>query len=236
MDSGLARLTSRGSPVINFNCDKLRIISWLSFFSCLDPGKPIEYFFASDATAIIAHTRKVVYLEDNDIAAIADGVLSITRVTRPGVKDLTTGTREVTTLKMELEEIKKGNYSTFMQKEIFEQPESVLNTMRGRINYETYVVKLGGIEPYLTDIRRCRRLIIIGCGTSYHSAVATRALLQELTQLPVMLEMASELLDCDTPVFRDDVCIFISQSGETADTLNALRVCKGILFLENCQN
>ena len=168
-----------------------------------------------------------MYLEDNDVAAVADGVLSITRITRPGIKDLTTGTREVTTLKMELEEIRKGNYETFMQKEIFEQPESVVRTMLGRVNHETGVVKLGGIEPYLTDIRRCRKLIIIGCGTSYHSAVATRALIQELTQLPVMLEMASEFLDCETPVFRDDVCIFISQSGETADTLNALRVCKG---------
>jgi glucosamine--fructose-6-phosphate aminotransferase (isomerizing) len=197
------------------------------FFRCINPGKPIEYFFASDASAIIEHTRKVVYLEDNDVAAVADGVLTITRIIRPGIKDLTTGTREVTTLKMELEEIRKGNYETFMQKEIFEQPESVVRTMLGRVNHETGVVKLGGIEPYLTDIRRCRKLIIIGCGTSYHSAVATRALIQELTQLPVMIEMASEFLDCETPVFRDDVCIFISQSGETADTLNALRVCKG---------
>ena len=176
-----------------------------------------------------------MYLEDNDVAAIANGVLSINRITREGHKDPTTGAREVTTLTMELEEIMKGEYSTFMQKEIFEQPESVVNTMRGRINYETGVVKLGGIEPRITDIKRCRRLVMIACGTSYHSAIATRALLEELTELPVMLDLASEFLDRDTPVFRDDVCFFISQSGETADTLNALRACKGtdFLFLEN---
>jgi glucosamine--fructose-6-phosphate aminotransferase (isomerizing) len=103
--------------------------------------------------------------------------------------------------------------------------------MRGRINYETGVVKLGGIEPRITDIKRCRRLVMIACGTSYHSAIATRALLEELTELPVMLDLASEFLDRDTPVFRDDVCFFISQSGETADTLNALRACKGTAFL-----
>jgi len=194
--------------------------------SSLDAEQAIEYFFASDASAIIEHTQKVVYLEDNDVAAIANGVLSINRITREGHKDPTTGAREVTTLTMELEEIMKGEYSTFMQKEIFEQPESVVNTMRGRINYETGVVKLGGIEPRITDIKRCRRLVMIACGTSYHSAIATRALLEELTELPVMLDLASEFLDRDTPVFRDDVCFFISQSGETADTLNALRACK----------
>ena len=182
-------------------------------FGPSNPQDSVEYFFASDASALIEHTRKVVYLEDNDVAAVADGVLTITRIIRPGIKDLTTGTREVTTLKMELEEIRKGNYETFMQKEIFEQPESVVRTMLGRVNHETGVVKLGGIEPYLTDIRRCRKLIIIGCGTSYHSAVATRALIQELTQLPVMLEMASEFLDCETPVFQ---CFRTSQVQHSA--------------------
>ena len=114
-----------------------------------------------------------------------------------------------------------------MQKEIFEQPESVVNTMRGRINFDEEVVTLGGIKDYVHEIKRCRRLLLIGCGTSYHSAIACRALLEELTELPVMLDLASDFLDRKTPVFRDDVCFFISQSGETADTLNALRYCKG---------
>lgn len=85
---------------------------------------------------------------------------------------------------------------------------------------------LGGIKDYIPEIKRCRRLMLIGCGTSYHSAIATRQLLEELTELPVMVELASDFLDRTTPVFRDDVCFFISQSGETADTLMALRYCK----------
>ena len=134
--------------------------------------------------------------------------------------------REIITLKMELQQIMKGNYDYFMQKEIFEQPESVINTMRGRLNFHDKSVVLGGIKDYIPEIKRCRRLMLIGCGTSYHSAVATRQLLEELTELPVMVELASDFLDRTTPVFRDDVCFFISQSGETADTLMALRYCK----------
>jgi glucosamine--fructose-6-phosphate aminotransferase (isomerizing) len=134
--------------------------------------------------------------------------------------------REITTLKMEIQEIMKGNYKYFMQKEIFEQPESAINTMRGRVNFVDRTVTLGGIKEYIPEIKRCRRLMLIGCGTSYHSAVATRQLLEELTELPVMIELASDFLDRNTPIFRDDVCFFISQSGETADTLMALRYCK----------
>lgn len=135
--------------------------------------------------------------------------------------------REITTLKMEIQQIMKGNYEYFMQKEIFEQPESVINTMRGRVNFSNNnSVTLGGIKEYIPEIKRCRRLMLIGCGTSYHSAVATRQLLEELTELPVMVELASDFLDRNTPIFRDDVCFFISQSGETADTLMALRYCK----------
>jgi len=159
------------------------------------------------------------------VAAVGKGVLSIHRVSR-SLDDSSPLSREVTTLKMEIQQIMKGNYSTFMQKEIFEQPESVVNTMRGRINFEQEVVTLGGIKEFIPEIKRCRRLLLIGCGTSYHSAIACRALLEELTELPVMLDLASDFLDRHTPIFRDDVCFFISQSGETADTLNALRYCK----------
>uniref|UniRef100_A0A671RGJ7 glutamine--fructose-6-phosphate transaminase (isomerizing) n=1 Tax=Sinocyclocheilus anshuiensis TaxID=1608454 RepID=A0A671RGJ7_9TELE len=122
--------------------------------------------------------------------------------------------------------IPSGNFKAFMQKEIFEQPESVVNTMRGRICFDSNTVILGGLSDHLKEIKRCRRLIVIGCGTSYHAGVATRQILEELTELPVMVELASDFLDRITPVFRDDVCFFISQSGETADTLMALRYCK----------
>ncbi|XP_076264377.1 glutamine--fructose-6-phosphate aminotransferase [isomerizing] 2-like isoform X4 [Rhynchophorus ferrugineus] len=185
--------------------------------------KQVEYFFASDASAIIEHTNRVIYFEDDDIAAVRNGILSIHRVRRGGDDP---NHREITTLKMELQQIMKGNYDYYMQKEIFEQPESVVNTMRGRVNFETKTVVLGGIKEHIPEIKRCRRLMLIGCGTSYHSAIATRQLLEELTELPVMVELASDFLDRTTPVFRDDVCFFISQSGETADTLMALRYCK----------
>jgi len=190
-------------------------------------GDAVEYFFASDASAIIEHTNRVIFLEDDDVAAVKMGVLSIHRITRTSQGTQDQVSREITTLKMEIQQIMKGNYSSFMQKEIFEQPESVVNTMRGRINFEKEEVTLGGIKTFAPEIRRCRRLLLIGCGTSYHSAIASRQLLEELTELPVMVDLASDFLDRSTPIFRDDVCFFISQSGETADTLMALRYCKG---------
>ncbi|KAF4530961.1 hypothetical protein B566_EDAN011342 [Ephemera danica] len=185
--------------------------------------REVEYFFASDASAVIEHTNRVIFLEDDDVAAVKDGTLSIHRMRR-SLDD--PHAREITTIKMEIQQIMKGNYSSFMQKEIFEQPESVVNTMRGRVNFENKSIILGGIKDYIPEIKRCRRLMLIGCGTSYHSAVATRQMLEELTELPVMVELASDFLDRNTPVYRDDVCFFISQSGETADTLMALRYCK----------
>ncbi|NXP35883.1 GFPT1 aminotransferase, partial [Leiothrix lutea] len=193
--------------------------------TCLFPveEKAVEYYFASDASAVIEHTNRVIFLEDDDVAAVVDGRLSIHRVKRtagdhPG--------RAVQTLQMELQQIMKGNFSSFMQKEIFEQPESVVNTMRGRVNFDDYTVNLGGLKDHIKEIQRCRRLILIACGTSYHAGVATRQVLEELTELPVMVELASDFLDRNTPVFRDDVCFFLSQSGETADTLMCLRYCK----------
>uniref|UniRef100_A0A8C1IUM0 glutamine--fructose-6-phosphate transaminase (isomerizing) n=1 Tax=Cyprinus carpio TaxID=7962 RepID=A0A8C1IUM0_CYPCA len=193
--------------------------------TCLFPvdQKAVEYYFASDASAVIEHTNRVIFLEDDDIAAVRDGCLSIHRIKR------TAGdhpARAIQTLQMELQQIMKGNFSSFMQKEIFEQPESVVNTMRGRVNFENNTVILGGLKDHIKEIQRCRRLILIACGTSYHAGVATRQVLEELTELPVMVELASDFLDRNTPVFRDDVCFFISQSGETADSLLALRYCK----------
>ncbi|KAA0713669.1 Glutamine--fructose-6-phosphate aminotransferase [isomerizing] 1 [Triplophysa tibetana] len=193
--------------------------------TCLFPvdDKAVEYYFASDASAVIEHTNQVIFLEDDDVAAVSDGRLSIHRIKR------TAGdhpARAIQTLQMELQQIMKGNFSSFMQKEIFEQPESVVNTMRGRVNFENNTLILGGLKDHIKEIQRCRRLILIACGTSYHAGVATRQVLEELTELPVMVELASDFLDRNTPVFRDDVCFFISQSGETADSLLALRYCK----------
>ncbi|KAK3772148.1 hypothetical protein RRG08_013694 [Elysia crispata] len=238
--------TSRGSPLIigvksksKLNADHFPVLNskdMRGFFSGsygrkdedlqyhpIGPHKEIEYFFTSDPSCVIEYTNQVIYLEENDIASVHGGVLDIHR----GSRSLDERTyREVCTLKMELEQIMKGSYSSFLQKEIFEQPESVVNTMRGRVNFDTKEVVLGGLKEHIREIRRCRRLLFIAAGTSYHSAIATRQLLEELTELPVMVELSSDFMDRKMPVFRDDVVFFLSQSGETADTLQALRYCK----------
>ncbi len=205
------------------------------------PDHSAEYFFASDPSAIVEHTKRVIYLEDDDVAAVDDrGNLSIHRMERgargkmAGVRDPARGgggvasplSREIQTLQLELRQIMRGPFDHFMQKEIHEQPESIFNTVRGRVCFEKKKVVLGGIKDFIPEIRRCRRLMLIGCGTSHHSALATRQVLEELTELPVMVDLASDFLDRRTPIFRDDVCFFISQSGETIDTLLALRYCK----------
>ena len=187
------------------------------------PGDAIEYFFASDASAIIEHTNKVIYLEDEEVASVQNGVLSIHRLSSA---ENTATDREVIKLKMELQQINKGKYKYFMKKEIFEQPQSIATTMAGRVPLEGYNVTLGGVKAFLPKIKRCGRFLLIGCGTSYNSALATRHLLVELTQRIVMLELASDFMDFPPPIFKNDVCFFISQSGETADTLSALRYCK----------
>ncbi|KAB5592206.1 Glucosamine--fructose-6-phosphate aminotransferase (isomerizing) [Ceratobasidium theobromae] len=185
--------------------------------------QPIEFFIASDASAVIEHTKRVLYLEDDDIAHVAEGELHIHRLRKDDGQ--LSAVRAIETLEIELAEIMKGKFDHFMQKEIYEQPESVINTMRGRVNFDTRAVTLGGLRAYLPLIRRGRRIVFTACGTSYHSCLATRAIFEELTEIPVSVELASDFLDRKTPIFRDDVCVFVSQSGETADTILALRYC-----------
>eukprot|EP00121_Abeoforma_whisleri_P012989 Awhi_evm1s11990 len=191
----------------------------------------IEYFLASDASAIVEHTRRVIYLEDNDVAHIALGEIAIHRIKIDGVavddshiKD--DSSREIQHLEVEIQQLMRGNYNHYMQKEIFEQPESLLNTMRGRVNFQDLFVQLGGLVNEISTMRRCRRMMFISCGTSYHSTLAARAFIEEMSEIPVGVELASDFMDRATPIFRDDVCFFVSQSGETADTLNTLRYCK----------
>ena len=169
------------------------------------------------------YSIRVIFLEDDDVCVINGSNLTIHRLK---LCPTTSTSREVQILEMELQEIMKGKFPHFMLKEIYEQPESVINTMRGRVNFETGCVTLGGLIDYIADIKRSRRLMFIACGTSYNSAMATRQFLEETTQIPVVVDVASDFMDRNCPVFRDDVCFFISQSGETADTLSALRYCK----------
>lgn len=193
-------------------------------------GEQLEVFLASDASALVEHTKKVIYLEDNDIAHVSSGNL---RIHRPHSKAKETGSemRKVKTIETELAAIMKGNYDHYMLKEINEQRESVINTMRGRINFENFTVSLGGLKDHVNDIRKSQRIIFIACGTSYHASLANRMLLEELLEIPVNIEIASDFLDRKSPIMRSDCVFFISQSGETADSVMALRYClaKGAL-------
>jgi glucosamine--fructose-6-phosphate aminotransferase (isomerizing) len=210
------------APIVN---PKISRTQSRAFMSEDGLPQPIEFFVASDAAAIIEHTKRVLYLEDDDIAHIAEGELHIHRLRRGEDGHQTPSTRSLETLEIEIAEIMKGKFDHFMQKEIYEQPESVVNTMRGRVNFDHNKITLGGLRAYLPIIRRGRRIVFSACGTSYHSCVASRAIFEELTEIPVSVELASDFLDRKTPIFRDDVCVFVSQSGETADTILALRYC-----------
>eukprot|EP01116_Phalansterium_solitarium_P024898 TRINITY_DN9261_c0_g1_i2.p1 TRINITY_DN9261_c0_g1~~TRINITY_DN9261_c0_g1_i2.p1 ORF type:complete len:506 (-),score=180.23 TRINITY_DN9261_c0_g1_i2:123-1640(-) len=183
----------------------------------------IEFFLASDVSAIIEHTRQVMYLEDNDMIHFANGTYQLYN---HKATDELPDNRSLQNLEMELDKISKGNFSHYMLKEIYEQEETVMSTMRGRVDFEKCEVKLGGVSAHLEHIRKSRKLTFIACGTSYHSAVASRAIVEELSKMQVTVELASDFLDRKPPVYRDDCCVFISQSGETADTLRALEYCK----------
>lgn len=192
----------------------------------------VQYYLSSDASAIIEHTDKVVYLEDNDILHIAsNGALKMFSYADSATTEAIASNRCIATLDIELEQIMKGSYPHFMLKEIFEQPESLTQTMRGRIlrdrsRSDGSDVHLGGLSQHINDFRRSSRIIFVACGTSFHSCLAARQVMEELTELPVSIELASDFLDRRTPLFRSDVCVFVSQSGETADTLEALRHAK----------
>ena len=179
-----------------------------------------EFFIASDASAILAHTRNVVYLDDGDIAV----------VTRDGYKvlDLDSAVRDkpVARIEWDLQQIERGGYPHFMLKEIFEQPTTVENTMRGRLILEEGFSKLGGLNISKEDLLGIDNIIITACGTSWHSALIGEMMIEELCRIPVEVEYASEFRYRNPIVTPTTLCIVISQSGETADTLAAMREAK----------
>ncbi len=190
-----------------------------------------EYYLGSDAAAIVEHTRQVVYLHEGELVVI----------TRGGFEVKSTGNvrleKEVHQLEWDLEEIEKGGFEHFMLKEIFEQPESLENCMRGRIRLEENCIQLGGLIDVLDRLRSARRIIIAACGTSWHAGLVGEYLIEDLARIPVEVEYASEFR-YRSPILRpeEDVVIVISQSGETADTLAAVREAKrqGVLVLGIC--
>ncbi len=179
-----------------------------------------EYFIASDATPIIEYTNEVIYLDDLEIAVIRDGNLTIKNL------DSTVKIPYIHTLEMTLEAIEKGGYPYFMLKEIFEQPKSVTNSLRGRVNADEGTLTLGGLSEYINRLLTADRIIILGCGTSWHAGLVAEYLFEEYARIPVEVEYASEFRYRNPIIRENDVIIAISQSGETADTLAAIELAK----------
>jgi glucosamine--fructose-6-phosphate aminotransferase (isomerizing) len=179
-----------------------------------------EHFLASDATPIIEYTSNVIYLDDLEIAVITRETVDI-----KNLEDVRT-TPYIHTLEMELEAIEKGGYDHFMLKEIFEQPRSVGDSMRGRISVTKGHLLLGGLREYLNKLVNAKRVVILGCGTSWHAGLVAEYVFEEFARIPVEVEYASEFRYRNPIINEGDVVIAISQSGETADTLAAIELAK----------
>lgn len=191
-----------------------------------------ENFLASDVSAIVAYTRDVVYLNDYDIACLDRDQFEIISMLG-GSKGF-----EVSRVEFSAEDVTKGEYPHFMLKEIFEQPESVRDALRGRLSLEEATAKLGGLEMTAKELRQVDRVVIAGCGTACHAAMVGEYLLESIAHLPTEVEFASEFRYRNLPMTRDTLVFVMSQSGETADTLAALRESqrKGHRTLGICNN
>ena len=180
-----------------------------------------EFLLASDATPLVEHTKDVVYLNDEEMAIIRrDHDLKIKTIKNKDKLPY------IHRLQMNLAALEKGGYEHFMLKEIFEQPRSIRDSMRGRVNAAKGLVSLGGISDYKQRMVNARRIIIIGCGTSWHAGMVGEYMFEELARVPVEVEYASEFRYRKPVIFEDDIVIAISQSGETADTLAAIEMAK----------
>lgn len=189
-----------------------------------------ETFIASDASPIVEHTKKVVYLDDGEIAIVRKDSHEVKTI------DDVPLTKEVHELALSIEEIEKSGYPHFMLKEIFEQPRAIADCLRGRLDVHNHTIQLGGIVDVVDQIVNANRLIIAACGTSWHSGLVGEYLFEHLAKMPVEVEYASEFRYREPLVGEGDVMLVISQSGETADTLAALREAKkcGALVLGIC--
>jgi glucosamine--fructose-6-phosphate aminotransferase (isomerizing) len=189
-----------------------------------------ENFVASDVSAILAYTKQVVYLEDGEMVEIFQDHFTAKTISNVDIE------KEVTEITMTLDEIDKGGFAHFMLKEIMEQPDSVQNSMRGRLLFDKGTAKLGGLEGVEERLVNSKRIIISACGTSWHSALVGEYMLEQKARIPTEVEYASEFRYRNPIINKDDAIIFISQSGETADTLAALREAKlrGALAIGVC--
>lgn len=190
-----------------------------------------EFFIASDATPVVEYTKKVIYLKDEEMVALnRDGSFEILTIHNETISP------KIQELELKLEMIEKGGYEHFMLKEIFEQPKSIFDSIRGRIDSNEGTIKLGGLEEYKTRILNAKRIIIVSCGTSWHAGLLAEYLFEDLARMNVEVEYASEFRYRNPVIDSDDIVIAISQSGETADTLAAIEMAKqkGCLILGVC--
>lgn len=179
-----------------------------------------EYFVASDATPIVEYTKNVIYLNDDDIAVLKKDEMLLKNLQNNLL------TPNIQQIDIDIEKIEKGGFPHFMLKEIYEQVNSIYDTIRGRVNVEASEIYLGGISEIIPQMIRAQRIIIIGCGTSWHAGLVGEYLLEEFARIPVEVEYASEFRYRNPVVTPDDIVIAISQSGETADTLAAIKFAK----------
>jgi glucosamine--fructose-6-phosphate aminotransferase (isomerizing) len=179
-----------------------------------------EHFLASDATPIVEYTKEVVYVNDYEIAIVKPDELILKNLGNEKQ------TPFITKLDLELDTIEKGGYDHFMLKEIFEQPKTILDCLRGRLNAENGTIQVSGIENYLDEISKANRIIIIACGTSWHAGLVAEYIIEETCRIPVEVEYASEFRYRNPIIHPGDMIIAISQSGETADTIVAIEKAK----------
>jgi glucosamine--fructose-6-phosphate aminotransferase (isomerizing) len=179
-----------------------------------------EFFFASDATPIVEYTNKVIYLKDGEVAIVENKELIVKSI------ENVVQVPYVHELELSLEQLEKGGYPHFMLKEIYEQPRSIFDSFRGRFDSDTGQIHMRSMEDYAERLKEIKRLILIGCGTSWHAGLVAEYLFEDLARVPVEVEYASEFRYRNPVLYADDLVIAISQSGETADSLAAMDLAK----------
>ena len=188
---------------------------------CIGVGEG-EHFIGSDATPFLEFTKKVIYLEDGELAVIRNHKSTIFRKT----KDDTKFSPVINNLELSLDKIEKQGFDHYMLKEIYEQPKAIRDTLRGRIIAEKGVIKLSGVDDYIDKFLSAKKITIIACGTSWHSALVAEYMFEKISKIPIEVEYASEFRYREPVIGKDDIVIAISQSGETADTLAGIKLAK----------
>ncbi len=208
-----------GLAVICADCPDLMVGARRGSPLIIGIGKD-EHYLASDANAIVAHTKQVVYLNDYDVATISAGSFEVSNL------GADTANVQISKLEFDQEDAARGKHAHFMLKEIYDQPQTILNALRGRLDFEGATAKFGGLNMSAAELRSIDRIVIAASGTSWHAALVGEYLIEELAQLPVEVEFAHEFCYRNAPLEKNTVLLVLSQSGETADTLAALREAK----------